>query len=154
MFWDVSKKTTSTTIPTLYGEPKIHKDNNPLRPILSFIGSYNHEYAAWLSEILTPLRQHSSVVEDTFDFLNDISDLSINNKVMASFDVKSLFANISVQFTINLILDQIYVQDVKTFHGLTKTQLKKLLTRSCTGTIFPFNYQIYEHINDLTVFKL
>ena len=46
---------------------------------------------------------------------------------MASFDVKSRFTNIPVQFTINLILDRIYVQDVKTFYGLTKTQLTKLL---------------------------
>ena len=43
---------------------------------------------------------------------------------MASFDIKSLFANIPVQFTINLILNQIYVQDVKTFHRLTITQPK------------------------------
>ena len=69
---------TSTTIPTLYGLPKIHKNNNPMRPILSSIGSYKHECAAWLSEILTPLRQHTSVVKDTFDFLNDISGLFIN----------------------------------------------------------------------------
>ena len=112
---------TSTTMPTLYGLPKIHKDNNLMRPILSSIGSYNHECAAWLSEILTPLRQHTSVVKDTFDFLDDISGLSINNKVMASFDVKSLFTNIPVQFTISLISDQIYMPNVKTFHGLTKT---------------------------------
>ena len=51
-----------------------------MRPILSSIGSYNHECAAWLSVILTPLRQHTSVVKDTSDFLNDISGLSINNK--------------------------------------------------------------------------
>ena len=59
---------TSTTIPTLYGLPKIQKDNNPMKPILSSIGSYNHECAAWSSEILTPLCQHTSVVKDTFDF--------------------------------------------------------------------------------------
>ena len=47
---------TSTTIPTLYGLPKFHKDNNPMRPILSSIDFYNHECAAWLLEILTLLR--------------------------------------------------------------------------------------------------
>ena len=62
-----------------------------------------------------------SVVKDTFDFLNGISGLFSNNKVMASFDVKSLFTNIPVQFTIDIILDEIYVPDVKTFLGLTKT---------------------------------
>ena len=31
---------------TFYGLPKTHKDNSPLRPILSSTGSYNHECAA------------------------------------------------------------------------------------------------------------
>ena len=100
-----------------------------------------------LSEILTPFRQHTSVEKDTFNFLNDISGLSIYNKVMACLDVKSLFTNIPVQFTINLILVQIYVLDVKTFHGLTKSPLKKLLVWLCTGTMFQFNNQIYEQSN-------
>ena len=70
---------------------------------------------------------------------------------MASFDVRSLFTNIPVQCTINLILDQIYVQDVNTFHGRTKTQLKKLLIWSCTGTTFQFNNQIYEQIDGVSM---
>ena len=39
-----------------------------MKPILSSIGSYNHECAAWSSKILTLLCQHTSVVKDTFDF--------------------------------------------------------------------------------------
>ena len=55
-----------------------------MKPILSFIGSCNHECAAWLSRIHTPLRKHTSVVKETYDFLNDISScLFIDNKVMA-----------------------------------------------------------------------
>ena len=70
--------------------------------------------------------------------------------VMASFD-KSLFTHISAQFKINLILDQIYVQDVKTFYGLTKTHLKTILIWSCTGTMFQFNNQIYEQIDGVSM---
>ena len=42
---------------------------------------------------------------------------------MASFDVKSLFMNIPVQFTIDIILDQIYAPGVEFFNGLNKQQL-------------------------------
>ena len=80
---------TLITITTLYGLPKIDKDKNPLKPILSFIGSYNHECAHWLSRIHTPLRKHTSVVKETYDFLNDISScLFIESKVMASLMLK------------------------------------------------------------------
>ena len=32
---------TSTSIPTMYGLPKTHKDGIPLRPILSMVGCFN-----------------------------------------------------------------------------------------------------------------
>ena len=56
---------------------------------------------AWLPATLTPLRQHTSVVKDTFDFLNYINGLFIDSKEMASLYVKSVFTNIPVQFVIN-----------------------------------------------------
>ena len=51
---------TATSIPTLYGLHKTHEDHTPHLPILSSADSYNHECATWLSEILTPLRNHPS----------------------------------------------------------------------------------------------
>ena len=36
---------------TLYGVPKLHKDNTPLRPILLSIGSYSYETAVWLNKL-------------------------------------------------------------------------------------------------------
>jgi len=92
---------TLTTIPTLYGLPKVHKDYNPMRPILSSISSYNHECADWLSEILTPLRHHQSSVKDTLDFLQNISNLSITNKVMAILMLKVF---LTIKKIINLVL--------------------------------------------------
>ena len=141
----------ATTIPTLYGLPKIHKENNPLRPILSSIGSYQHECAAWLSEILSPLREHHSSVKDTFDFLRKIKDVNIQNKVMSSLDVKSLFTNIPVDFTVNLILDSIFINDVKKFQGLNRQQLKKLLKWSCSGTVFQFNEELFEQTDGVAM---
>ena len=35
----------------LYGLPKIHKKENPLRPIISAIGSFTHHLAKYLFEI-------------------------------------------------------------------------------------------------------
>ena len=34
---------TTTTTPSLYGLPKLHKPGIPLKPILSRSGSFNHE---------------------------------------------------------------------------------------------------------------
>ena len=106
---------TAAATPTLYGLPKLHKDNVPMRPILSSIGSYNHECAAWLSEILTPLRHHQAIVKDSFEFLQRISNLNASDKIMASLDVKSLFTNVPVNFTIDLVLKSVFPTILQNF---------------------------------------
>ena len=42
---------TDSQRPRMYGLPKTHKENIPLRPVLSMIGSSQHELAKWLAEI-------------------------------------------------------------------------------------------------------
>ena len=56
--------------PRLYGLPKTHKPNVPLRPILSMVGSTRHKLAQWLTELLKPVEEHYShhTVQDSFTF--------------------------------------------------------------------------------------
>ena len=46
---------TGASAPKFYGLPKIHKEDVPLRPIVSSIGSVTYEVAIELSRILKPL---------------------------------------------------------------------------------------------------
>ncbi|VDQ15234.1 unnamed protein product [Trichobilharzia regenti] len=60
------------------GLPKIHKPNNPLRPILSVCESPKHKLARWLVELLYPVKTQfcKYVLKDIFelvDFLDDIN---------------------------------------------------------------------------------
>ena len=41
--------------PRMYGLPKIHKQDVPCRPILSMIGSAQHELAKFLAALLQPV---------------------------------------------------------------------------------------------------
>ena len=96
---------TSAATPIMYGLPKVHKDGIPLRIILASTGSFNHECAKWLSDILSPLRFHSTNLKDTFSFIDEVKNLSLNDSVRYSFDVVSIFNNIPLQLTLQLILD-------------------------------------------------
>jgi len=42
---------------------------------------------------------------------------------MCSFDVKSLFTNIPVDFTTHLMLDKVFADKESKFHGLNQTEL-------------------------------
>lgn len=98
---------TGSTFPKLYGLPKVHKPDVPVRPILSMVNTPTHKLAKWLVEILRPVRDAVSqnVVKDSFDFVNIIRSIDLTNTHMCSFDVQSLFTNIPLLETIDHIPD-------------------------------------------------
>ena len=110
--------------PTLYGLPKIHKEGTPCRPILASYDSFAYECAVWLSEFLTPLREHSSNIKNTCDFVTRILSSKPGPNHMVSFDVKSLFTNIPIDFVIDQILEKSIPDKKALFHGLTTLNLK------------------------------
>ena len=58
---------------------------------------------------------------------------------MCSFDVKRLFTNIPMDFTVNLILDKVFADKEYKFHGLNRTELRKMLNWTCKNTVLQFN---------------
>ena len=69
-----------------------------------------------------------------------------NGYKLVSFDVVSLFTNVPLRRTVNVIIDRIYkdkVIDTK----IKKSTLKKLVLDCCTKTAFSFNDKIYEQID-------
>ena len=135
--------------PTLYGLPKTHKEACLCRPVLAS----NYKCASWLNEILNPLRQNQLNMKGTFEFVKRIQESSSKqNSIMVSFDVKSLFTNISVDFVIELILNKIFDSNLsKTFHGLTKRQLRTLLVWTTKRTTFYFNGNSYDQIHGVAM---
>ena len=72
--------------------------------------------------------------------------------MVVSFDVKSLFTNIPLDFEIDLILNKIYDSNLsKTFHGLTKRQLRILLVWTTQRTTFNFNGNSYDQIDGVAM---
>ena len=144
---------SAATTPTSYGLPKVHKLDTPCRPILAATGSYTYECSSWLNEILIPLRDHPANLKDGIQFVNEISKLSINQSdQLASFDVKSLFTNIPIEFVINLILEKIYDENhIDKFYGMKKTQFKKLLNWVTKKTVLQFNDSYFEQIDGIAM---
>ena len=140
---------SAAVTPTLYGLPKIHKENCPCRPVLASTDCYTYKCASWLSEILSPLRQHPTNLKDIFEFVDRMQQVKFkNNSVMVSFDVKSLFTNIPVDFVTDIILKEIYGSDsTKKYYGLTKRQFKNLLVWTTKRTNLNFNGSFYEQID-------
>ena len=65
---------------------------------------------------------------------------------MVSFDVVSLFTNVPLKRTVNVILNRIY-KDKIIETKLRKSTLKKLILDCCTKTTFSFNNKLYDQID-------
>ena len=95
---------TGTRLAHFYGLPKTHKDRLAMRPILSATQTYNYALAKWLDTNLKPLSLNRYTVTDIFDFANEIRSLEIaNGDILVSYDVSSLFTNVPLDETIQLL---------------------------------------------------
>jgi len=122
-----------------------------MRLIISAVGSFNHEAAKWLSDVLAPLHHHSTVVRDTFSFVNEIQRNDLRGCVVASFDVKSLFTNIPSKFNTNLIIKSLFQDGCTQIQGISQTQMKKLLKWICQSTTFQFNGKYCKQIDGVAM---
>ena len=90
----------------LYGLPKIHKplvDGLPkYRPIISQIGSPTYKIAKFLLGFIQPFTTNEYTVKDTFHFVSML-DGKDHRLIMASLDVESLFTNIPLDETTNIV---------------------------------------------------
>ena len=87
----------------LYGLPKLHKPNIPMRPIVSFCGSPTYQLSKHLTNILKPLTDKSwHKLQSTDNFINAIKTVQIpDDHKLVSFDIKSLFTSIPLQLALN-----------------------------------------------------
>ena len=92
-------------VPHMYGLPKIHKQDVPLRPIISSRDSPCRELSKVLLGVLTPLvGQTDSYIKNSKDFVEKSKDIVMaETDRLVSFDVESLFTNVPVPETLKII---------------------------------------------------
>ncbi|CAH8544682.1 unnamed protein product [Dicrocoelium dendriticum] len=140
-----------TVIPRLYGLPKTHKPNVPLRPVLDMKNSPYHSIARWLVLILTPIRERIVVhtVKDSFEFVDIVRDVNVSNLTMCSLDVTSLFTNVPLVETINYICEYVDANHINV--GIPTVMLKELLLRCTFNVQFLFNGELYRQCDGVAM---
>ena len=142
---------TGTRIGILYGLPKIHKPI-PFRPILSCINHYSYKIVKFFIPFLIPISMNSFIIKDSFSFVQELLNIDTNtdNVFMASFDIASLFTNISVDETIEIISNHLFAHCMY-FEGFDRLQFTKLLSLSVKNCHFIFNGCIYQQIDGVAM---
>ena len=136
--------------PRLYGVPKLHKKDIPLRPILSMVKSPQHQIARFLNKLLEPVLQHFSkyIVKDSFKFVDELKLLKARGTFLSSFDVKSLFTNVPLNEVIHVCADTLYSLENPVLKRNNFILLMKLATE---GVEFSFDNILYRQIDGIAM---
>ena len=149
----LNEKTYNEVYPSgigiICGLPKIHKSTIPLRPILSSVNHYSYKLSKFFIPLLTPLTTSFLIITESFSFVQKLlnSDIDSSNVVMASFDVTSLFTNIPVNETIEIIGNSLF-SNCQFFNGLDR---QKLLSLSVINCHFIFNGHLYQQVDGVAM---
>ena len=88
----------------LYGAVKVHKIDNHARPIVSMIGAPEYNLARFLDSIIKPIMPGTYMIDSSNDLIDKLQQFNFNQKHhFVSFDVASLFTNVPLRETIDVI---------------------------------------------------
>ena len=135
----------------LYSNVKIHKHDNPLRPIISQILTPTYQLAKNINLIITPYIPSRYSLKSTNDFI-DLINANPGPGVLASLDVVSLFTNVPIDTTIDIIIKHVYCDSEIPPPKIPQEILKNML-KLCTKEA-PFrapNGKLYLQIDGVTM---
>ena len=109
----MDKKPTDSPPPRFYGQPKIHKPGVPIRPIVSYSGSLLYNHNKYIANILKAyVQDENNNFKNSTTFSNYIRNVAIeDDEIIISFDVTSLYTNIPIIDTLNIIKDYVNNDD-------------------------------------------
>ena len=140
---------TGANAPKFYGLPKVHKDDTPLRPIVSSVGSVSYETAKELSRILKPLvgkTEHH--VKNAKDFIDSIQDIRLKpNECLVSYDVEALFTSVPIQAALNITKKKLEEdKELPLRTSMSVQHISWLLEFCLRTTYFLFQGEFYQQL--------
>ena len=146
-------KPTDSPAPGFYGQPKVHKPGVPLRPVVSYSDSplYNNKYIANILKAY--VKDENNKAKNSTTFSNYIRNVPIeDNDKMLSFDVISLYKNIPLIDTLNIINDYVNNDDKFTRKtAITQDKFLDLVNLVLRITWYTFNSQFYQQTDCITM---
>ena len=128
--------------------PKVHKEGNPGRPVISSINSHTTKISKYIDNQLQPhVKELKSYVKDSTDFIWKINSMKNirDNSILVTMDVRSLYPNIPNKEVIEAVETTLKRKNIGT--RIISTFLYLVLTLNN----FIFNSQNYVQIKGCTM---
>ena len=133
----------------LYGTVKVHKPNFPLRPVVSMVNTPEYALAKFLDNMIKPYLPQTRMLKSTDHFIEELKEFNPNSQnTMVSFDVISLFTNVPLVETIDIIINRLYDEHNNNSIPIPKDIFKKLVLLATQG-IFMHNERFYKQVEGI-----
>lgn len=139
-------KINNSLSPKIYGLPKLHKPNIPLRPIISCIQSPSKNLSDYLKSIINNIvNKNKHYIKDSWDFKNKIKNIKIPpNYKLISLDVVSLYTNIPTDLAKKIVEKK--WPEIKQYTDLPLKEFLEALDFTLNSTYFQYKDKYYKQI--------
>ena len=127
--------------PRIYGLPKIHKPEVPLRPTVSCIGGPSNNLSKHIPSLVSPLAGQTDLhVKNSKHFVEVMAGLRVEeDKMLVSFDVTTFFTNVPIDEAVQVIRDKLQVEEMLVDSTtLSSDRVTELLEACLRSTYFSY----------------
>jgi hypothetical protein len=131
--------------PHIFGMIKLHKPQNPIRPIVNWKGSPSYKLAKFITSKLKEIIQLPNIynIQNSINLIENLNKLDINEDTrLCSFNISNMYTNIPLTETINII-QSILNRDQQTPLNI-KRELITLLNATLEQNYIQFNDEYYK----------
>lgn len=136
-------KVHNPQLPLLYGQPKIHKPGDKMRPVIASYTSPMYKIAQWVVQEFNNLKPPPSrSIKNVYEFADLIQEIQLeHDDILVSFDVTSLYPNVPIPEALQLINDWLFESNISN----TKADLLYKATKLCMEqNFFQYNGIFYK----------
>ena len=122
-----------------------------MRPTVFKINTATFNLAKYLSNLIAPLRESEYIIKSTRDLIGKVKAKEVPNVYqIVSFNVKSLFSNVPLGRTIDIVLRRVYDKhDLQT--SIARSEMKELLILCTKKFHFTFDNVIKVQNDDVAM---
>ena len=121
----------------LYGLAKVHKENTPLKPVISLPGSSYYNLNKILAKFFEKI-EGANIETNSLDAREILEGTNLElNENLISLDVKSLYTNVPVKEAIDIALRKLYEQDEPP--SIARKPMKRMLNMAVSQVHFKCN---------------
>ena len=143
-------RSSAGSVPRLYGLPKVHKPNTPLRPIVSFVSSPTYGLSKFLASLLKPVvGQSVHHVKNSQQFAEFITSQRLpSTEVLVSFDVVSLFTRVPTSLAVRVSRERLENDSTLPQRtSLSVDEISSLLNLCLEATYLMFDGHVYQQVH-------